>query len=424
MTQGLSEKKVNTLSGNILALLEGAENALQEKGYPADLFLRKAFRENRKFGSRDRHAITFALFAYFRWHGWIMKAWDGRTQPERMLLTACLLEGTEPVTAALWCRETGTDPEFYHSLFELSGPEARLNAFTGKDCKVSNADLVPGNMLKLLASGAEEHFLPYLRSRPPVWIRIQKHTDRVLKEFDSHGITYEKDSRLPGACKLGNHAKVNLCMLESFKSGCFEVQDYASQCIGYATEAKGPEVWWAACSGAGGKTLLLASLLKEGGKITASDIREKKLEELQVRADRGGFRNIRTLPWDQGIQGQYDGVLADAPCSSSGRWRRNPEMRLTATEEWVRSLADLQLEILEKVKHCVKPGGYLVYGTCSVFDCENNGVAKAFLERNPEFEPAAFLYDGKPVTALQTFPGEADCDGTFCAKFRRKMQAE
>lgn len=94
-------------------------------------------------------------------------------------------------------------------------------------------------------------------------------------------------------------------------------------------------------------------------------------------------------------------------------------MKLAASESWIRGLTDLQLEILEKVSRCVRKGGHLIYGTCSVFECENTGVVRRFLERNPDFEPDEFSYNGQMHTSLQTFPDEADCDGAFRARFRR-----
>jgi 16S rRNA (cytosine967-C5)-methyltransferase len=259
-----------------------------------------------------------------------------------------------------------------------------------------------------------------LRSRPPVWIRIQKNTDQVLRELDQNRVEWKKNDRLPDAYCLHSHANVNLCLLECYKRGCFEIQDFASQCIGYSSMAQTGEQWWDACAGGGGKTLLLATLLKEGGQVFASDIREKKLEEIKIRAQRASYNNIRYLKWNDAHKMQFDGVLTDVPCSSSGRWRRNPEMRLVCTEKWLEQLTQTQYEILDQAAGSVKPGGHLVYGTCSVFDRENTGVTDRFLEAHPEFEPAPFTIGGVTQWRLQVFPEDANCDGTFCARFRRK----
>ena len=419
MPMPISRKKCETLSGCVVPLLENSLRELREKAQPADLFLKKVFRSEHKFGSRDRRFISQCLFAFYRWHGWLAKTFPPETPPEKLLLGAFAAEGILPLAAEVWCEKIGLDPDSYRKIFTLDSPEHRFDSFAGSPAACSPRDLIPAHFLPYLAPGAESHFLPALYTRPPVWIRIQKHTDRVLREFAEKNIQCEKDPRLPAAYRLGNHAGVNLLLLETFRDGCFELQDFASQCIGYAALGSEQGHWWDACAGAGGKTLLLASLLGKNGVVTAGDIREKKMEEMRERAERGGFRNIRILPFEEGLKGEYDGVLADVPCSSSGRWRRNPEMKLAATETWIRELADLQLEILEKVSRRVRKGGVLIYGTCSVFDCENTGVVRRFLERNPAFEPDAFPYNGQQYTALQTFPDEADCDGTFRARFRR-----
>jgi 16S rRNA (cytosine967-C5)-methyltransferase len=313
-----------------------------------------------------------------------------------------------------------TDPEKIAAIFQLPRAEDRLAALAESDIICCNEDMLAGWMCQNLADGGRERYLPALRSRPPVWIRIQKNTDQVLRELDQNRVEWKKNDRLPDAYCLHSHANVNLCLLECYKRGCFEIQDFASQCIGYSSMAQTGEQWWDACAGGGGKTLLLATLLKEGGQVFASDIREKKLEEIKIRAQRASYNNIRYLKWNDAHKMQFDGVLTDVPCSSSGRWRRNPEMRLVCSENWLEQLTQTQYEILDKAADAVKPGGLLVYGTCSVFDQENNGVTDRFLEAHPEFEPAPFTLGGTTQWRLQVFPEDANCDGTFCARFRRK----
>lgn len=420
-TEGIAEHKIATLAGNTLRALSGSLDTLREQGLPADVFLRKHFRENRKFGSRDRHFLTKALFAYYRWYGWLEKVFPADTDLRMYLLGAFAAEGEMPLPFSLWCRELQLDEEKVTAAFAGATAEERLSLLIGRDCGCSDRDLLSSWMLPMLSPGAAEGYLPWLRSRPPVWIRIQKNREWVFRDFRENGIEWEENNRLPGSCRLISHGKVNLCLLPSYCGGSFEIQDYASQCIGYATGASGNEHWWDACAGGGGKTLLLATRLREsGGIVTATDIREHKLEETRIRAQRGSFENIRYAKWEHAVKRQYDGVLADVPCSSSGRWRRNPEMRLVCSAEWLAQLTQTQYEILERVCGSVKPGGYLTYGTCSVFQCENQEIVSRFLAEHPDFEPAPFAYNGNEVYEIQTYPADGDCDGTFCARLRRK----
>ncbi|NBW83226.1 RsmB/NOP family class I SAM-dependent RNA methyltransferase, partial [bacterium] len=171
----------------------------------------------------------------------------------------------------------------------------------------------------------------------------------------------------------------------SFREGLFEVQDWASQQISLAVDAKPGQKIWDACAGGGGKTVALAAALKGKGALYASDIREHKLEEVRRRCLRAGFHNVRTLVWDGkqapafgkeiAIQAGFDAVLVDAPCSSSGTWRRNPDARLRIGGESERkSLWDLQKQLLTNALSLVRPGGRLVYGTCSWCVEENEDV--------------------------------------------------
>ncbi|MBR2425944.1 MAG: hypothetical protein IKB16_04295 [Lentisphaeria bacterium] len=417
---GIAPHKIVTMAENVLSILKTSMETLHTSGLPADVQLRKVFRENRKFGSRDRHFITSALFAYYRWYGWLEKIFPADTDLRMRLFAAFAAQGDLPLTWQLWCEELQLEPAAIAEIFRLPTAEERVAALAKSNIICRNEDMLDSWMCEKLADGGAERYLPALRSRPPVWIRIQKNTAQVLNELDKNKVEWKKDSRLPDAYCLRSHANINLCLLECYRSGCFEIQDFASQCIGYASMAKNDECWWDACSGGGGKTLLLATLLKNGGQVTASDIREKKLEEIKIHAQRASYNNIRYAKWNDAHKMQFDGVLTDVPCSSSGRWRRNPEMRLVCTQKWLEQLTQTQYEILDKAAASVKIGGVLVYGTCSVFKEENTGVTDRFLEEHPDFEPAPFTIGDQTQWRLQVFPEDADCDGTFCARFRRK----
>ena len=176
----------------------------------------------------------------------------------------------------------------------------------------------------------------------------------------------------------------------------FEIQDLASQHIGESIEVKGKQSVWDCCAGGGGKTMQIAAQLRNKGVIYASDIREFKLEEVKKRAKRAQFFNVRCLPWkgetlppfqnEIQIKGGFDWVLVDAPCSSSGTWRRNPDAKYRIQCESISELNILQLQILSKASEAVVPGGRLVYSTCSWICEENEWLVESFLKAYPQFK--------------------------------------
>src|SRR5690606_24311931 len=154
------------------------------------------------------------------------------------------------------------------------------------------------------------------------------------------------------------------------------IQDLGSQLV-LATLAEAPAGHWLdACAGAGGKTLQLARLLGPAGRVTAHDIRAGALAELKTRARRAGLDTIvttTTLP-----AAAFDGVLVDAPCTGSGTWRRTPRLKWTTAPEDVARAARLQAELLARFSRLVRPGGRLVYATCSLCRSENEAVVAGF----------------------------------------------
>ena len=274
---------------------------------------------------------------------------------------------------------------------------------------------------------ADEEFCALEQTRSPLWLRAQnREVGEIIESLRRDGLQVETPARIKNALLIPG-GKVNLTELEAYKRGWIEVQDLSSQCIGQICAPRPGQHWWDACAGGGGKSLQLAALMHGKGSITASDIRNSKLEELKRRARHGGFSNIRTRGWD-GVQipvkeNSCDGVLIDAPCSSSGRWRRNPESRWLLTEERVAKLAAIQKKLLDAASKAVKPGGVLVFATCSLLCSENRLNVESFLAAHPEFTLEEFPH---PLTGetlpgyVQILPQDGDCDASFIARFRKR----
>jgi 16S rRNA (cytosine967-C5)-methyltransferase len=207
----------------------------------------------------------------------------------------------------------------------------------------------------------------------------------------------------------------------AFQEGQLEVQDLGSQMILASAGVARGGCWLDACAGAGGKTLQLARLIGPAGRVDACDIRPAALAELRTRAARARLTQVRTPPAPD--PAGYDGVLVDAPCSGSGTWRRAPHLKWVTTPEQVARAAAVQGELLRRFAPFVRPGGRLLYATCSLSRWENHEVVSAFLADQPDFAAEPPMADfGFPYSppGLTIWPARHDTDGFFVAALRRR----
>ena len=418
MLEGLAGNKLKTLASSCLEAIRLAWHELEEKGTPADKFLSEYYRANHKFGSRDRHAITSSVFAFFRWKGCLEKLFDIDMENIPGLALSAALAADEPSCPVFpfWC---DVAPEV---LAAMNDPFERIRTVTNTELDLDAYDLVPDWMPAEVPEQSRQAWLDGLTSRSSLWLRAQNITaTELIRRLGAQGVQAERGSEILVDAVRVKTPHVHLDSLKGLNGNC-EVQDYSSQCIVWPADPQPKERWWDCCCGAGGKTLQLAN---EGGRkvhVIASDIRQDAVEQLKKRAAAGRFRNISITTPLGGSLDEYDGVLVDAPCSASGRWRRNPEMRWIFKKEELRKLNKTQFAIMDKAANTVRPGGKLVYATCSVFDCENMGIVKLFLQARPDFKLMPFKnpHDGsKTDGTLTTLPCHADCDSSFTALFVR-----
>lgn len=262
------------------------------------------------------------------------------------------------------------------------------------------------------------HFLKHQETRPPLWLRWNHPEKRAeaLSELKQQNYSVEE---IDDQC-LSVSGDRSLFELNSFQKGIFEIQDRASQQVAKQSNCRPGNFVWDMCTGAGGKALHLATLMKNRGAIFASDIRAHKLQELRRRALRAGFDNIQILHWDGSKvpdfgkvvleRKGFESVLIDAPCSGSGTWRRNPDGKLRFSPTDVLELNRIQDSLLNLAAPCVKPGGEIVYATCSWLVEENEERVKAFLDQNREFHCELQTLFGSP---------EWDSDTLFVARLRK-----
>ena len=257
---------------------------------------------------------------------------------------------------------------------------------------------------------------------PPLTLRVNRlRCDRgtLLGVLAEHGIEAQAHSLLADAVRLSE--RVPLLDTAWHAEGYFEVQDAGSQVIPLACGIEPGMRVLDACAGGGGKTMQIADLLGGSGSITACDIERSKLRGLEQRARRLGLTNIRTVPVsptgaDDGwlAESAHDVVLVDAPCSGFGTVRRNPAHKWRLAEKTVMRLATRQGEILARYAAAVRPGGTLVYATCSLLPQENIDVVKRFLQTHPTFHPAP-VAGGAGFSQLIR-PDVYDSDGFFVAR--------
>jgi 16S rRNA (cytosine967-C5)-methyltransferase len=249
-----------------------------------------------------------------------------------------------------------------------------------------------------------------LASRPPLWLRLQAADPApALLEFDRLGWAWRRSPILASAVALPPDSDV--ARTGAYRSGAVEIQDIGSQLVLESVGVGPGGSWLDACAGSGGKTLQLAAMLGPGGRVCARDIRRAPLDALAERARRAGLAGRIDVGSTLDPPGGFDGVLVDAPCSGSGTWRRSPHLKWATGPAAVRKAAAHQAALLRENLARVRPGGLLVYATCSLCRSENESVVEALLLENPGLAPV--------LAGRRLMPQSHDGDGFFVAALRR-----
>ncbi|MEI6150657.1 MAG: RsmB/NOP family class I SAM-dependent RNA methyltransferase [bacterium] len=427
----LSPKKLRRQADVLIQILRDTVAAV-EAGSPADATLASCYRQHPEFGSRDRRLFSETIFAYFRWKGWLTASLAPDLESACVLAHA--LEALEINDAVRLLAETtrlATVPLEPLGALDLSAKAAGLGRMTGTP-PPSPLSLVPSWVPEMLRIPPETETAAHVlrsvaafQTPPPTWLRARPdHKVRVAAALRSAGADPQEPDRLPDALSVPRG--VNLRALSPQLRGIMEIQDLASQVTGLICAPRPGERWWDACCGSGGKTLHLSDLMQGNGRVLATDIRPGILESLERRLREAQISGVRTKLWD-GLKDPlphelFDGILVDAPCSGLGTWHRNPDARWRTSRGEVERLAVLQAELLAKCAQRVRPGGVLVYATCTLTQLENEGVLNPFLAAMPEFSLATFPHplDGSPCTGQAwVYPWQASCNGMFVARLVR-----
>ncbi|WP_312573786.1 16S rRNA (cytosine(967)-C(5))-methyltransferase RsmB [Staphylococcus saprophyticus] len=209
-----------------------------------------------------------------------------------------------------------------------------------------------------------------------------------------------------------------------FKDGLISIQDKSSMFIGELMALKEGDQVLDACSAPGGKACHIAEILNGTGHVDATDIHEHKIDLIDFNIRKLRLSNISAFEHDatEKYDKVYDKILVDAPCSGLGVLRHKPEIKYEQSQHAIESLVEIQLEILNNVKYNVKPGGTMIYSTCTIEQMENENVVYTFLKENKDFEFDQFEHPitGEKVKTMQILPQDFNSDGFFITRIRRK----
>jgi len=427
------------------AALECLGAILQERQL-ADRVLERVLRREARLYSNERRAVAERVYAALRRKGTLDFAIDrglgararALTSGERdaiRLAGARVLEG-EPRERVE--QSSGIRVEQRRVLELLANLPAELVGLpelTRLAAQGSVPEFLARILLEQLGFDEALALLGVLNARGPLTVRanlLKTSREQLLAELSREGVRAELGRYSPWALNL--ETRVNAFSLGSFQAGHFEIQDEGSQLLALVTGARPGEQVVDACAGAGGKSLALAALMKNQGELFALDNDAGRLEELKPRARRAGvsIARSRVIPGDelaavalQDLLGRADRVLVDAPCSGLGALRRNPDARWRLSPEDLPRFANLQRTLLERFSALVKPGGLLVYATCSFARAEDEDVAAAAVLPRFERVPVAELLGplASPLGAgidLRLWPHRHGTDGFYAAAFRRR----
>ncbi len=353
---------------------------------------------DRRLGSRDRRMYRELIYTAIRYLPWV--------EP--------LLE-SDPAAAVRRIAWMATETAATHAFrAELSVGLPDCPPAATERARVLGAsaeELLPAWFRDECPEAFSPPLLDVLQSRAPLWTRLQgADKGSALSEFDRRGWAWRRSPDTLDAIALPMDADV--ARTEAYLAGAVEIQDVGSQLILRMAGVAGNGTWLDACAGAGGKSLQLASLLGDGGRVIARDTRRAALEELEKRANRAGLSGRISARDEADPPAGFDGVLVDAPCSGSGTWRRSPHLKWVTTRAAVLDAHTLQIELLRQNAERVRAGGLVVYATCSLCRTENQSVVDAFLQGSREFEVA--------LAGRTLLPQSHDGDGYFVASFLRK----
>ncbi len=412
---------------------------MERRKRPASEALKAWALDHRFAGSGDRAAIGNLVYDALRKrasHAWRM----GEDTPRALILSVVLTEWNQNVKSL--------NQDFSADRFapeSISDDEA---ARLSNDSSFADApDHVKADIPEWLAGYFEQNFGDTwvregqgMTSRPPLDMRVNRlksdpaRVRKSLARFNPEAMAIAPDGlRIPSGPTDARTANVQAD--EGYQKGWFEIQDQGSQIVAALAGAQPGEQVLDLCAGGGGKTLAMAAAMGNTGQIFAYDADRTRLAPIHDRLKRNGVRNAQVRNPDPGalddLAEKLDRVVIDAPCTGTGTWRRRPDTKWKLTREQLDARIAEQEAVLDEAVRYLKPGGELVYITCSILPQENDDQVAAFIERHPEFSPVSLterwrkLFPGtvEPLSrngnTVTLTPAATDTDGFFCAVLKK-----
>ncbi|HYC37738.1 MAG TPA: RsmB/NOP family class I SAM-dependent RNA methyltransferase [Usitatibacter sp.] len=399
---------------------------------PADAQLRQFFQDHRSLGSRERALVADTVYAALRRRRLLEHVTPAGTPREMALATLVKLQGVglSQIESAL----SGEEREW---LSKLRAMDIDTLPFEIR------ADLPDWVIERLRAQMDDATLLALARGlQQPAPLDLRVNTMKAPREAVLDRLAYDELRAQPtrhSPVGVRVQGKPALNKHPMFLDGAVEVQDEGSQLLGMLVDPRRGEMVVDFCAGAGGKTLQMGAAMKSTGRLYAFDVSDKRLANLAPRLKRSGLSNVfpqRIANENDSkvkrLRGKIDRVLVDAPCTGLGTLRRNPDLKMRQDPAALKELNDKQRSILASAASLVKPGGRLVYGTCSLLVEENERIVDAFLAEHPDFAlvPAADVLKKHGINLagtaeyLRLLPHVHDTDGFFAAVLERTQASK
>lgn len=385
-----------------IELLEDVQAAWQDgKAAPVDSMLASYFRNRRYIGSKDKGFISRRVYAVLRQGGrlqWLVEQGGLPVCPRSLVLAALVVDEKHPINILqTWFSGNGHDARPLHKEERRFAEAPPTDESAMPEWMRLNTPEWALERMKGVFGDTLEAELLALNEEAPLDLRVNtlKATREQAKAaLNKEGFYVADTPYSPWGLRLDRRGAV--FTTKTFKDGWIEVQDEGSQLVALLAAPQPGQKVIDFCAGAGGKTLALAAMMQNKGRILAWDTSETRLNQSTKRFARAGVDNVQrhaiaseSDPFIKRHKDSADLVVIDAPCSGSGTWRRNPDLKWRFTEQDFNELLAVQASILDSAQRLVKKGGKLLYVTCSVFEAENESQVNQFLKKYPDFEVAA-----------------------------------
>lgn len=430
-----------TPGARVAATIELLDEIVSRSERPADGVANAFFRARRFIGGGDRRFVSERVWGILRRWGQLYWWLDRTRHPDRsaraivaadlILHEGLALQQVEAMFDGGTYRPAPLDESEYRALRQMDGHSLP---------HPEQPDWVRLNVQEWVAPHLREAYgdawgreIAALEAPPPVDLRVNR-LKATLEEARS-ALAHEGIETEPmrySADGLRLKRRLSVVTSRAFQDGLVEIQDEGSQLVAALVDAQPGMQVADYCAGAGGKTLAIAAGMNNKGRVVALDVLENRLDRSAQRLRRAGAHNVErraiggdNAKWLKRQKGAFDRVLVDAPCTGTGTWRRNPDGRWTLRPEDLAELVPKQADILDQASKLVKPGGGLVYATCSVLPAEDEKQVETFLASHPDFEvvPIEQLSLPPELAAgpyLRLSPFRHGTDGFFAAALVRK----